>query len=90
MGGKLLLVDDLLDSSRTMREALKFLKNYGPLKGKIKDIKTAVIWRKPKASKFPCDYIAEDLKEDLWIVQPFEEMESVTISDLKNKNKKKG
>ena len=90
MGGKLLLVDDLLDSSRTMREAIKFLKNYGPLKGKIKDIKTAVIWRKPKASKFPCDYIAEDLKEDVWVVQPFEEMESVTISDLKNKNKKKG
>ena len=88
MGGKLLLVDDLLDSSRTMREALKFLKNYRPLKGKIKDIKTAVIWRKPKASKFPCDYIAEDLKEDVWVVQPFEEMESVTISDLKNKFKK--
>ncbi len=43
MGGKLLLVDDLLDSSRTMREALKFLKNYEPLKGQLKDIKTAVI-----------------------------------------------
>ena len=35
MKGNLLLIDDLLDSSRTMKEAVKFLKNYPPLKGKI-------------------------------------------------------
>ena len=87
MQGNVLLIDDLLDSSRTMTEAIKFLKNYGPLKGKIKNIKTAVIWRKPRAAKFPCDYVVKDLTEDLWVVQPFEKMESVTIADLKNKKK---
>ena len=88
MGGNILLVDDLLDSSRTMKEAVKFLKSYPPLKGKIKNIKTAVIWRKPKAVNFPCDYVVEDLKEDRWIIQPFEEAESLTIEDLKKKLKK--
>jgi len=88
IGGNILLVDDLLDSSRTMTEAVKFLKNYSPLKGKIKNIKTAVIWRKPKAANYPCDYVTEDLKEDLWIIQPFEEMESMTIADIKEKLKK--
>ena len=47
--------------------------------------KTAVIWRKPKAVNFPCDYVVEDLKEDRWIIQPFEEAESLTIEDLKKK-----
>jgi|TARA_B100000513_G_scaffold84603_1_gene34932 hypoxanthine phosphoribosyltransferase len=88
MKGNLLLIDDLLDSSRTMKEAVKFLKNYPPLKGKIKNIKTAAIWRKPKAVNFPCDYVVEDLKEDRWIVQPFEESESLTIEDLKKKLEK--
>ncbi len=88
MRGNILLVDDLLDSSRTMKEAVKFLKNYPPLKGKIKNIKTAVIWRKPKAANYPCDYVVEDLKEDRWIIQPFEEAESLTIEDLKKKLKK--
>ena len=71
-----------------MKEAVKFLKNYPPLKGKIKNIKTAAIWRKPKAINFPCDYVVEDLKEDRWIVQPFEEAESLTIEDLKKKLEK--
>ena len=88
MGGNLILVDDILDSSRTMKEAVKFLKNYPPLKGKIKNIKTAVIWRKPKAANYPCDYVVEDLKENLWIIQPFEEMESMTIADIKEELKK--
>ena len=88
MQGNILLVDDLLDSSRTMTEAVKFLKNYPPLKGKIKNIKTAAIWRKPKAANYPCDYVVEDLKEDLWVVQPFEKMESVTVEDIKEKLKK--
>ena len=88
MHGNILLVDDLLDSSRTMKEAVKFLKNYPSLKEKIKNIKTAVIWRKPKAGSFHCDYVVEDLKEDLWVVQPFEEMESLTVDDLKKKLKK--
>ena len=88
MQGNILLVDDLLDSSRTMTEAVRFLKNYPPLKGKIKNIKTAVIWKKPKAANYPCDYVVEDLKEDLWVVQPFEKMEFVTVEDIKEKLKK--
>ena len=88
MQGNVLLIDDLLDSARTMKEAVKFLKKYPPLKGKIKNIKTAAIWRKPKAASFPCDYVVEDLKEDRWIVQPFEEAESLTIEDLKEKLEK--
>ena len=86
--GNILLVDDLLDTSRTMKEAVKFLKNHPSLKGKIKNIKTAVIWRKPKAADYACDYVVEDLKEDSWLVQPFERAESVLIEDLKKKHQK--
>jgi hypothetical protein len=32
--------------------------------------------------------VVEDLKENLWIIQPFEEMESMTIADIKEELKK--
>ena len=41
-------------------------------------------------STFEPDYCAVRLKNDPWIVQPFEHYEEIRIEELKNKHKKKG
>ena len=46
MKGNILLCDDLSDTGVTLNKSIDWLKNYPPLKGKIKDIKTAVLWKK--------------------------------------------
>ena len=45
MKGNILLCDDLSDTGVTLNKSIDYL-NYPPLKGKIKDIKTAVLWKK--------------------------------------------
>ena len=52
------------------------------LKGKIKSIKTAVLWKKAD-STFEPDFCAQRLKDNPWIVQPFEKYEEIRIEDLK-------
>ena len=42
MGGNLLLCDDLSDTGVTLNRSIDWLKNYPPIKGKIKSIKTAI------------------------------------------------
>ena len=56
-GGNLLLCDDLSDTGVTLNRSIDWLKNYKPLKGKIKNIKTAILWKKKK-STFEPDYCA--------------------------------
>ena len=46
MSGNLLLCDDLSDTGVTLNRSIDWLKKYPPLKGKIKSIKTAVLWKK--------------------------------------------
>ena len=46
MKGNILLCDDLSDTGVTLNKSIDWLKKYPPLKGKIKDIKTAVLWKK--------------------------------------------
>ena len=86
MKGNLLLCDDLSDSGVTLNKSIDWLKNYPALKGNIKDIKTAVLWKK-KDSTFEPDFCAEKLKSNPWIVQPFEHYEEVKIEDLIKKHK---
>ena len=87
LGGKLLLCDDLSDTGVTLNRSTEWLKNYPPLKGKIKSIKTAVLWKKAK-STFKPDFCAVTLKTNPWIVQPFEKYEEIRIEELKKKHKK--
>ena len=77
MKGNILLCDDLSDTGVTLNKSIDWLKNIA-LKGKIKDIKTAVLWRKKDSSFLP-DFCAEKLKSNPWIVQPFERYEEIGI-----------
>ena len=85
-GGNLLLCDDLSDTGVTLNRSIDWFKNYEPLKGKIKNIKTAILWKKKK-STFEPDYCAVKLSNDPWIVQPFEKYEEIRIETLRKKHK---
>ena len=86
-GGNLLLCDDLSDTGVTLNRSTDWLKNYKPIKGNIKNIKTAILWKKKK-STFEPDYCAVRLPDDPWIVQPFEKYEEIRVEELKRKHKK--
>ena len=61
--GKILIVDDIYDSGKTMRAVLDHFKG--------KDIKTATLHWKETASESP-DYYARVATEKEWIVYPWE------------------
>ena len=86
MRGNILLCDDLSDTGVTLNKSIDWLNNYPPLKGKIKNIKTAVLWKK-KDSTFEPNFCAQKLKTNPWIVQPFERYEEIRIEDLVKKHK---
>ncbi len=82
LGGNILLCDDLSDTGVTLNKSIEWLKNYKPIKDNIKEIRTAILWKKSK-STFEPDYCANRLKDSPWIVQPFEKYEEVKIENLK-------
>ena len=88
MKGNILLCDDLSDTGVTLNKSIEWLRNYPALKGNIKDIKTAVLWKK-KDSTFKPNFCAQNLKGNPWIVQPFERYEEIKIEDLLKKHKSK-
>ena len=51
----------------------------------IKEIKTAVLWKK-KDSTFEPDFCAQKLDSNPWIVQPFEHYEEIRVEDLIKKH----
>ena len=87
MGGRILLCDDLSDTGITFNKSIDWLRAYGPIKGKIEDIKTATLWKKQKSS-FEPDFCAVKLKDNPWIVQPFEIYEEIRIEEIKKKHQK--
>ena len=87
MGGRILLCDDLSDTGITFNKSIEWLRTYGPIKGKIEDIKTATLWKKQKSS-FEPDFCAVKLEDNPWIVQPFEVYEEIRIEDIKKKHPK--
>ena len=87
MSGNILLCDDLSDTGITLNKSIDWLKKYPPLKGKIKEIKTAVLWKKKK-STFEPDFCAVKLDANPWIVQPFEVYEEIRIEEIKKKHSK--
>jgi hypoxanthine phosphoribosyltransferase len=67
-----LVVDDIADSGKTLSQYKKY--------------STAVLHYKPQSVIIPT-YYAEEVKNNLWIVYPFEHKDSETIQDyLKLKN----
>ena len=69
-----------------LNKSINWLKNYPPLKGNIKSVKTAVLWKK-KDSTFEPDFCAQKLDSNPWIVQPFERYEEIKIEDLVKKHR---
>lgn len=70
-GGRVLLVDDLCDSGRTMQAAVSVLKQFLP-----SEIKTAALFVK-KGSVFRPDYFVEERPADKWINFPWEEKQAI-------------
>ena len=87
MKGNILVCDDLSDTVVTLNKSIDWLEKYPPLQGNIKEIRTAVLWKK-KVSTFEPDYCAQKLDSNPWIVQPFEHYDEVRVEDLIKKHKK--
>lgn len=81
IAGKVLLVDDLADSGKTLNAVIENLRtHYKP----ITELRSAVIWTK-NASVFTADYSVEFLPSDPWIHQPFESYDSLSPAKLMEK-----
>ena len=83
---KVLLIDDLSDTGLTLNKSIEWLKNYGPTKNYIKEVRTACLW-KQKSSTFEPDFCPIKLDSDPWIVQPTEHYEELSIEEIVRKNK---
>ncbi|PDH21309.1 MAG: phosphoribosyltransferase [Pelagibacterales bacterium MED-G42] len=83
---RVLLVDDLSDTGLTLNKSIEWLRNYGPTKDFIEEVKTACLWKK-KSSTFEPDFCPIRLVSDPWIVQPTEHYEEISIEEIIEKNK---
>ena len=81
-----LLIDDLSDTGLTLNKSIEWLKNYGPTKKFIKEVKTACLWKK-KSSSFEPDFCPVRLDSDPWIVQPTEHYEELSIDQILKRNR---
>ncbi len=78
IAGKVLLVDDLADTGKTLKEVIDRLRNdYAP----ITEMRSAVIWTKG-VSSFKADYSVEFLPTNPWIHQPFEGYDAMRPEQL--------
>ena len=82
---KVLLIDDLSDTGLTLNKSIEWLRNYGPTKDFIQEIKTACLWKK-KSSSFEPDFCPIKLDSDPWIVQPTEHYEELSIEEIVKRN----
>ena len=78
LGDRVLLVDDLVDSGKTMQEVMEHLRQRYP---GIIEVRSAVIWKKG-CSVFTPDYWADDLPHNPWIHQPFEIYDKLKPEEL--------
>ncbi|MCZ4314994.1 phosphoribosyltransferase [Comamonadaceae bacterium G21597-S1] len=78
IAGKVLLVDDLADTGKTLAAVIDQLRNnYKP----ITELRSAVIWTKG-VSAFKADYSVEFLPTNPWIHQPFEGYDAMRPEQL--------
>ena len=72
--GRVLLMDDLVDSGITLQQVQQYLIAHYPA---ITKLKTAVIWFKSSSVITP-DYYHQYLENHTWIHQPFEAYDALT------------
>ncbi|MFW8566461.1 phosphoribosyltransferase [Orrella sp. 11846] len=77
--GRVLLVDDMVDSGLTFGKVRGHLLSSYP---QITEMRTAVIWWKARSVVTP-DYYAQYLPTDPWIHQPFENYDEMTLEELR-------
>ena len=78
IAGRVLLVDDLADSGKTLQAVVHQLRNnYAP----ITELRSAVVWTKA-LSEFSPDYSVEYLPTNPWIHQPFEGYDAMRPEQL--------
>ena len=78
IAGRLLLVDDLADSGKTLHSVMETLRAKYP---SIADMRSAVLWTKG-VSTFAPDYTVQNLPTSPWIHQPFELYDSMRPHDI--------
>ena len=81
IAGRVLLVDDLADSGKTLHAVIDMLRSsYAP----ITELRSAVIWTKA-LSTFSANYSVEFLPTNPWIHQPFEGYDNLSPDKLLEK-----
>jgi hypothetical protein len=78
--GKVLLVDDLVDSGLTFKKVQEHIKNTMPA---VTEVRTAVLWWKACSQVKP-DYYVQYLETNPWIHQPFEKYDTMRMGQLVN------
>jgi hypothetical protein len=78
LAGKILLIDDLVDSGITLQQVQRHLAEQFSL---VSEVRTAVIWYKACSVLKP-DFYVEYLPGNPWIHQPFEEYDSLRPHQL--------
>ncbi len=76
--GKVLLIDDLVDSGVTFQGVQEHLRQQYAA---ITEVKTAVIWYKASSACRP-DYFVQHLVHNPWVHQPFEQYDSLRPAQL--------
>ena len=82
LGSHILLVDDLVDSGKTLEQTVIWLKEH--YQTQVQEVRTAVIWYKACSIIAP-DYYADYLPDNPWIHQPFEGYELMNPAELAEK-----
>lgn len=78
LSGRVLLVDDLVDSGITLENVQSHLKENFPA---VMEVRSAVIWYKA-CSVFKPDYYLQYLEHNPWIHQPFETYDAMGPDEL--------
>lgn len=78
LAGKVLLIDDLVDSGSTLGKVQNHLEQNFPA---VTEVKSAVIWCKACSSVRP-DFYLQYLATNPWIHQPFEEYDGLRPQQL--------
>jgi len=78
LAGKVLLVDDMVDTGNTLLRVAEHLRAQFPA---ITELRSAVLWWKGHAQTAP-DYYIERLPTNPWIHQPFEDYDSIRPHQL--------
>ena len=78
LSGRVLVVDDLVDSGVTLERVQLHIRENFPM---VEEVKSAVLWCKGCSSVRP-DFYLDYLQTNPWIHQPFEEFDSLRPHQL--------